>query len=143
MLTLAIAGEPVPKGRPRVTSHGTYTPKRTRTAEQRIGWAMLQKYAGLQVDATSRFRVRLLFWTESTDGDVDNLAKTVLDGLQGVVWANDNQVDELLVERASRRGLKGTDIEIQRIVSPVVRGNYYGRSEADRYDARGARLDEE
>lgn len=40
--SFTVDGRPVPKGRPRVTQHGTYTPQRTRDYERRVGWGYVQ-----------------------------------------------------------------------------------------------------
>ena len=53
------------------------------------GWEMLP--AGVRVGVTIRFEVAKNFGKS----DLDNLIKTVLDSMQGVVFANDNCVDRI------------------------------------------------
>lgn len=114
---LTVPGEPVPKARPRVDPRTMriYTPATTVKAEHNLGWRFKQAYPGIEPDAVTRFGVRVIFhchWEGS--GDVDNKIKTVLDALQGVVYANDKQVDEihaLIVHRAIQ---PRTEIEIFR-----------------------------
>lgn len=93
---LAVAGEPVPKARPRLDrrSMRIYTPAPTVKAEHDIGWRFKQQYPGVEPDKVARFGIRVVFHCRNR-ADVDNLTKTVLDGLQHLVWANDSQVDEL------------------------------------------------
>jgi crossover junction endodeoxyribonuclease RusA len=98
VLTLEVPGRPVPKGRPRHTKRGhTYTPAQTAQAESVIrtlaraqGWTPL----------TGRLSVALVFRTDTRRGDVDNLAKLVLDALNGVAWVDDRQIDDLDVSRS-------------------------------------------
>ena len=112
----------VPKARPRFMKSGrTYTPKRTSAAEQAIKnayeGASIRKY-GKVVTAPLRTEVTVAVtfqtpapkqrprWVPkvvwqlgempfTTKPDVDNLLKTVLDGLNGVAWEDDSQVTEL------------------------------------------------
>lgn len=43
--------------------------------------------------------MRVTFFRESELGDVDNLAKPILDALQGVVYRNDRQIAEAVSRR--------------------------------------------
>lgn len=94
---VTILGEPVPKGRPRLgRGDQTYTPKRTKAAEDRIGWGWRQQVGPGRPDGESGFGVSALFCCRTWGPrDIDNLVKLILDALQGVVWANDKQVTEL------------------------------------------------
>lgn len=98
--SFTVDGRPVPKGRPRVTQHGTYTPQRTRDYERRVGWGYVQVSSRRRPDPDAEFAVTRVFHTASR-ADVDNLAKAVLDGLNGVAWKDDSQVVELLSRRVS------------------------------------------
>jgi crossover junction endodeoxyribonuclease RusA len=98
--SFTVDGRPVPKGRPRVTQHGTYTPQRTRDYERRVGWGYVQVSSRRRPDPDAEFAVTCVFHTASR-ADVDNLAKAVLDGLNGVAWKDDSQVVELLSRRVS------------------------------------------
>ena len=95
-ITLFVAGQPVPKQRPRVSNGHAYTPARTRAWEQEIGWMAravgMEPMAG-DVGITLRFqrkgRVR---------ADLDNLVKAVLDGLNGIAFGDDRQIIELVAD---------------------------------------------
>lgn len=97
--TLDIFAEPKPKQRPRGSSNGKfYTPAQTTEAEARIGWLMKARYPGLRPDGDHAFGIRLLFRCSAARGrpaDIDNLTKLVLDGLNGILWADDSQVEEV------------------------------------------------
>lgn len=113
-VSLWMGGEPQPKQRPRVVrgGKGTYTPSRTKKAESQIGWLLLQQYPGIVTDQDHDFMVDLTFRCRRRNTDADNLAKTVLDALNGIVWGDDRQVTELhvLVHRVAT--MPSTKIEI-------------------------------
>jgi len=103
--TVVIAMTPRAKGRPRMTRTGrTYTPKTTRDAEAKIAAAWDgPKFEG-PVDVTITFAktdITVTVRSHKTDhaskvrGDIDNLCKTVLDGLNGHAWVDDQQVVSL------------------------------------------------
>lgn len=118
----SIPGAPVAKGRARFARRGnfvtTFTPEKTLNFEGRVGYAGSDAMRGREpVDGplVLSLDVRLPIpasWSkkkqeEAASGrlrpcgrpDVDNFAKAVLDGLNGVVWRDDSQVVEL---RASK-----------------------------------------
>lgn len=94
-MIFTVPGEPVPKKRPRTVTNPrgetrTYTPAETKAAETAIGYAARAVFpeptsepCQAHVDFYCRRKGR---------GDVDNLLKTVLDALNGIVWADDKQV---------------------------------------------------
>jgi len=109
-----VPGEPVPKARPRLGRGGRwYTPSRTRDYEQRVGWeARIAGARPVEGDVAVRIVVR-----GPRRFDLDNVAKTILDGLRGVAFADDRQVvhldvrwepgepsAEILIEQAEIRG---------------------------------------
>lgn len=115
----------VGKARPRVTSHGTYTPRSTSDAEDEVVTAFRdavksRRYfepapkgcpVGVWISITRAMpesRPRGLQYEQDTfKPDVDNIAKLVLDALNGEAWADDSQVVELAVRKTvRRRGLK-------------------------------------
>ena len=123
MMTLqfVIPGPPVGKGRPRFSTAGgkprSYTPAVTRdyealiaarAAEAMQGKAPLKTPIRVMIEATMSIP---LSWSKAKrqaalDGDVypsrpdvDNIAKTVLDGMNGVVYEDDAQVMYLKVSK--------------------------------------------
>jgi len=123
MMTLqfTIPGPPVGKGRPRFSSAGgkprSYTPAVTREYEALIAARAAEAMHGhepLQTPLTVFIYAHMsipLSWSKAKqkaalDGDiyparpdVDNIAKTVLDGMNGVVYADDAQVTFLKVSK--------------------------------------------
>ena len=98
-----VDGEPTPKARPRTitTSKGdvrTYTPKTTRSAEQVIGESAkngLHRLGDFPVDTPVKLVVDV-YVEKKGRGDLDNYVKTVMDALNGVIWKDDRQVEELV-----------------------------------------------
>ena len=96
-------GRPVPKGRPRFTKRGgVYTPKDTILAEQELTLAYIAA-SGPNFDGAISLDVEFSVegtnvsiieeeWDSPLRGDLDNYLKTVLDGLEGVAFANDRSV---------------------------------------------------
>ena len=120
-LQFTIPGPPVGKGRPRFSTAGgkprSYTPAVTREYEALIAARAAEAMAGrdpLTTPLTVYIYASMsipLSWSKAKhqaalEGDiyparpdVDNIAKTVLDGMQGVVFENDSQVTFLKVSK--------------------------------------------
>lgn len=96
-----IVGDLKAKARPRVTKHGnTYTPKTTRDAEAKAGLLFIQANPNHRPDGATRWGVSIHVWPSTKRrADVDNLAKTIMDALNGVLYVDDGQVDFLVVHR--------------------------------------------
>ena len=101
--TFEIPGPPVAKERPRQnTKTGTwYTPQRTKDAERHV--AECAMVAGVRMEPKKEYSIEIDLHM-SAIRDVDNCAKLVLDGLQGMGdgW-DDRHVRSLLVRRVSVR----------------------------------------
>lgn len=99
--TFLILGDLKAKARPRVTKHGnTYTPKTTRDAEAQAGLLFIQANPDHRPDGSTRWGIGIHVWPLTRRrADVDNLAKTIMDALNGVLYVDDGQVDFLAVHR--------------------------------------------
>lgn len=60
-------------------------------------------------------RVSLVLYRPEKRGDVDNYAKTLLDSLQGHVYANDRQICELHIVRRDDRHNPRVEVEISEV----------------------------
>lgn len=113
-----VAGNPVSKARARGGEHAHYTPEDVVAAEDRVRWAFLQQCKGVEVDHRARYRVMIAYVaTDRMHRDVDNLAKLTLDALNGHVWKDDWQIDELSVRRVfvTDKDLGKTEVEIYKL----------------------------
>ncbi|MCH7761682.1 RusA family crossover junction endodeoxyribonuclease [candidate division TA06 bacterium] len=98
--TITVPGPPVPKQRPRRNARGVwYTPSRTKRYEEKVGWHA--RSAGLSAALTGSVKLEIRLWLpDRRRRDIDNIAKSIADGLNGVAWEDDSQVTELVVSRA-------------------------------------------
>lgn len=99
-----IEGEPVSKARARFTKQGSttqaYTPEKTRTAEEVVGWQFRRVARAHKPDSTQAYGVVALFFCGTRQRrDADNMLKLILDGLNGVAWADDSQVTEVSAKK--------------------------------------------
>lgn len=117
-ILFSVYGLPVAKGRPRMTKSGhTYTPQKTRNHEDLVKLSYIQNYGTLILEkplavmivfympipksASNSQRLKMLRGEvkPTKRPDIDNLAKTVLDGLNGVAYKDDNQIVELKLQK--------------------------------------------
>lgn len=98
-------GEPIPKGRPRMTKEGrTYTPKRTANAESELAQQFKAEVVGGPFPLSCPVAVVARFFTRSKTADLDNLVKLCLDSLNALAWNDDKQVTE--IHATIERGVK-------------------------------------
>jgi len=108
LLRFRIDGRAVPKGRPRMTkTGGVYTPKTTVDYEKIVAAAWNDNYGMLALNG--KLRVTINVHTDRhAKQDVDNLAKSILDGMQraGAFSDGDHQVYSLgVVKHAAETDL--------------------------------------
>ena len=111
-----VPGIPVGKGRPRVTMHGTYTPKKTKEYEQRVRdcWktqcgksfaagtpisAEIHGFFPIPKGLSKKKRTALDGAPHIKKCDADNLAKSILDALNGSAFEDDSAVCILTVTK--------------------------------------------
>ena len=117
LVSLTVEGAPVSQPRPRVTSHGTYMPSEYKAYRDMVGWAVRAALGLWEVDTEGRYSLILNFYLEPQKttkknpmpederhakkhrNDIEKLAGTILDSLEGVVYGNDEQVDYLMVNK--------------------------------------------
>lgn len=119
--TFEIVGEPQGKGRPRFSTRGgfvkTYTPEKTASYENFVKVCYLNKYKGQKLDGEIIAEIIAYFSipksfskkkrVQAIEGkimptkkpDTDNIAKTILDSLNGIAFEDDKQVVALLVKK--------------------------------------------
>lgn len=110
-----ILGKPTGKGRPRLGKYGTYTPQKTKDYEDLVKLSFKNKYKvepserEIKMKITAVFeparrlskkkRAELIDWEQGYmhKPDIDNIAKIILDALNGLAYKDDNQVTTLLL----------------------------------------------
>jgi len=135
MLQFHIDGEPVPKGRPKFSKAGgfmrAYTPKKTLDYEAVVQQAaraamgptdLLETPVGVFLyirlpipqSHSKKRREACLSGLEKPikKPDIDNLAKSVLDGMNGIVWRDDSQIVSLHVTKVYASG-SGVDVLVK------------------------------
>lgn len=95
IVQLTIPGDPIVKGRPRSGKGGhTYTPKRTKDAEEVVG-TFCRQAMGVRAPVTVRVGIAAEFFCATMRRcDGDNLMKLVSDAMNGIVFVDDFQVEE-------------------------------------------------
>ena len=134
MYFISIPGEPVAKQRPRHTSKGvTYTPDKTRNYERQV------KYHARMVMGTTvlqgPLKLHILFRLSVPDSwpawkreaalrheimptgkpDLDNLVKSIKDGMNGIAYNDDAQVVELSVKK-----VYGDEPGVDVVIDPML-----------------------
>ena len=118
MRSFEIPGKPKGKGRPRVTRNATYTPKQTVLYENLVKTCYLAKYGGkgmIEVNIKARIyayfsipksiskknRIKMLKneILPTKKPDLDNIAKIVLDSLNGIAYYDDSQIVDLNITK--------------------------------------------
>lgn len=117
MLKLIIPGEPVAKGRPRVTKWGTYTPEKTKNYETLVkelfyiehGQALLEGQLEINIKAyfsipksTSKKNKNLMLAGKirpTKKPDADNILKIIGDALNDLAYKDDKQIVVASIEK--------------------------------------------
>ena len=120
IINFVIDGEPVGKGRPKFTTRGrypvAYTPEKTRVYENHVR-NCYEDYNGVMLSGALRVEITGYFPIPKSASkkqkalmlsnqirhtkkiDADNMAKIVMDALNGVAYEDDKQVCELYVKK--------------------------------------------
>lgn len=106
-----LPGDPVPWARAGQGRLGqSYTVEKQRAHADALGWAMLQARKRRH-PLTVPFGLWVTFYRANRRHcDIDNLLKLVLDAGQGVLWANDSQVDLVIARVIVNHELPRTEL---------------------------------
>lgn len=94
-LTLPVAAHT--KQRPRFARDRALTPAETRGWEELLAWRFIEQHGRPRL--TCPVRVETFFGGVQANQDIDNLAKSCLDALNGIAFKDDRQVVELVVRK--------------------------------------------
>ena len=110
-MSFTVPGPPVAKQRPRRAPAGHwYTPQRTKDYEDQVAWEA--KAAGVVLEAGKRYRIRLDIYLSTHRRDLDNIAKSLLDGLNKLGEWDDSQVADLHLVPHSVRDASEEKVEV-------------------------------
>lgn len=102
-IKITIEVDPIPQSRPRFGHGRTYQPKRNRDFRdevQRAAVAVMRGHEPLAGAICANVKLFRRFKPTCRNfGDADNHAKAILDGLNGICFADDAQVVRLTVEK--------------------------------------------
>lgn len=121
-MQFVVDGTAVPKQRPRISGKVAYTPKKTRDYEERVRKAFRSSYCGFMPayfkDSAVKVCIEVIqqipkSWSNSKhlraergeivptsrNGDLDNIAKSILDALNGLAYEDDCQVTTLMITK--------------------------------------------
>lgn len=113
MIRIIIPGRPVPKQRPRFGRGGhVYTPSKTKQYEELVGWYAKQ-YIPQPINENIALHIRV-YVKNNVFPDIDNIAKSIMDGLNGIAYNDDKQVACLTIQRLQGEEERA-EIEIEKI----------------------------
>lgn len=101
MIEFEVSGDPVPKGRPKLSRGGhAYTPERTKEGERIVRAAFEEcrmTRFGIALPAPVELEMELWFATATRRrSDIDNYAKLVMDALNQAAYDDDSQITRLV-----------------------------------------------
>ena len=105
-ITFAVLGPPKPKDRPRFSGHA-YTTKKTREYEKMVQAAAMvalgtwrKENNGVHWTGVGRYSlIVFFFFDDRRKRDLDNCIKSISDALNGMLYDDDHQIDELYAVR--------------------------------------------
>ncbi len=131
MTKITVLGEPVAKERARVVGGRAFTPKRTKAYEEQVAWEYKKQKGKFYDNKPIKASIKLYFQPPKSISkielakiatgevvytgkkDIDNIAKSILDGLNGVAYIDDRQVVELNISKQYTLEKTRAEIEIK------------------------------
>jgi Holliday junction resolvase RusA-like endonuclease len=116
LISFFVPGEPRAKQSFRVAGRGRgFTPARVKAWQSDVGWAaqLRMRAMGMVDPIGGNLTVRITFFLKTARKvDLDNLAKCVQDGLNGIVWYDDQQNVRLVLDKYICRAKQGVYVEV-------------------------------
>lgn len=117
-LHFQVEGKPQAKQRPRFSRGRTYTPKATKDYERKVAQACaLAVLAGKDAPdwpLDARYSISMdIYFPDKRRRDLDNVEKSICDGLNGVAWNDDCQIDHVVKWRKLDREEPRVEIVIR------------------------------
>ena len=113
MIAFFVPGTPRPKQSYRAKKGGGYTHPRIKAWQDAVGWAAREHMQGAE-PLVGNVQVDLIFHVpDKRKRDLDNLSKAVLDGCNGIVWDDDQQVTRLYLEKDIDKENEGVMVTVK------------------------------
>lgn len=100
-LAFSVPMIPIGKQRPRVTRNGTYMDPKYRAWQRQFLWFVRNQlppgFELINKDTPLALCALIFSETGRIKSDIDNAAGTVMDALQGIVYANDRRIASLYI----------------------------------------------
>lgn len=100
--------KPIPKGRPRLGMGKVYTPQRTKNFEDQVRFIARASFNAKGVKPFQRevfiyvwfcFKGKTIGYNYTSSSDIDNLQKSVFDGMNGIAYNDDRQIVFVYAEK--------------------------------------------
>ncbi len=113
-----VPGEPVPKQSFRWAARGWHGYRSSRVSQwqENVSGAAREAFAP-RPPLTGPLALSLDFSCRRRRGDLDNLSKAVLDGLEGILFQDDSQVVALFLRKRAARSAPGVDVRLWELAS--------------------------
>lgn len=127
LLQFIVDGQPVAKQRPRTRrtrggKYRTHTPKKTKDYE-----ASVAQSARIALGSKPRFgdkdklSVSITIWRDNAiRADIDNIVKSIMDGMEGIVYKNDSQVLELYARLHRKSDKAGISVKVSMLADTTA-----------------------
>lgn len=105
-----VPGRPRGKERPRIGRNGKfYTPKATREYEGYVAWYARMAYKSEPTEQP--VRLDLTIRSSKSKADTSNILKAIEDGMNGIIYVDDKQIEEIHISRVKGDG-EGVDVTV-------------------------------
>lgn len=127
ILSIEIPFEPVAQSRPRFSKRGiVYECERVKKFKETVKWYVKSKFRAKPIE-DSPIGIDLTFYIKPANGkgvvkkpDLDNLIKSILDALEGVIYENDCQIVKLTAAKLPSFGQEKISMKIYFIEGDVA-----------------------
>jgi Holliday junction resolvase RusA-like endonuclease len=122
-LSFFVEGQPRAKQSFRVAGRGRgFTPAQIKAWQSDVGWIAQQhmRALGMVDPMCGSLTVQMIFFLKTARRtDLDNLSKAAMDGLNGVVWEDDQQNVRLILDKYICRAKQGVFVQVSKNERPL------------------------
>jgi Holliday junction resolvase RusA-like endonuclease len=143
-LYLIIPGEPISKGRPQFNraTGSAYTPTATRTAEKAIAKLYVAENNDSKLDGAISVEITC-YVSNRRRRDVDNMGKLILDALNGLAFADDSQVHDLIIrKRYTTKERARSEVAIHKLNENEMEQDHYVEQEVSEVNTHWTTIEE-